>query len=75
MMYKKKTANDRHPPSNKETVNAFSVLGKAVQHRADEICFQQRLSYESTVHNATGRKKKKTDVNRHVFYLTYTYII
>jgi hypothetical protein len=37
------------PSSNKEIVEALSVLRKAVQHRVDEIGFEQHYSYTNMV--------------------------
>jgi len=35
--------NRERPPSNKEIVEALSVLGRAVQHSADEKFFEHQL--------------------------------
>ena len=46
------------PPSNKEIVEALSVLKRAVQYRADEIGFEQHYSYENMVMELLDAKKQ-----------------
>ena len=45
------------PPTNKEIVEALSVLKRAVQYRADEIGVEQHNSYENMVMELLDAKK------------------
>ena len=46
------------PPSNKEIVEALSILRRAVQHRADERGFEEHYSYENMVMELLDAKKQ-----------------
>ncbi|KAL4127580.1 hypothetical protein QTP88_011747 [Uroleucon formosanum] len=46
------------PPSNKEIVEALSILRRAVQHRADERGFEEHYSYENMVMDRLDRSSE-----------------
>jgi hypothetical protein len=58
------TEGEGPPPSNKDIINALTVLRKAVQHRADSKFFNEHYSYEREMMKLVEDGKKQTTIDK-----------